>query len=123
MIYAVRLSPGAEREVAEATVRIADIADREDAGIEWYVGLKETAASLSENPRRFQVQADDSRRIGQEVRRLLYQRTKSSTHAYHLYYSVEDQGEDGPRVTIIHVRHASRKPITRAEAKDILGGS
>jgi hypothetical protein len=35
---------------------------------------------------------------------------------------VRDESEDGPRVTITHIRHASRKPITRAEAKNILAG-
>ena len=124
MIYAVRFSPLAEREIAEATSRIADIAEDEQIAREWYALLKKEAGKLSESPRRFQVQSEESRKIGAEVRRILYQRTKSgsSTHTYHLYYVIADQGDDGPLVQIIHVRHASRKPITRAEAKDIRAG-
>ena len=125
MIYAVRFSPLADREIAEATARIADITGDEQIARDWYAGLKEESGSLSENPRRFQVQSEDSRKIGAEVRRMLYQRTggsRTSTHAHHLYYVIADEGDDGPMVKVLHVRHASRKPMTRAEAKEIRAG-
>jgi len=122
LIYAVRFSPLAIRELAEAAIRIADITADEETGRAWYDGLKEESGTLAENPRRFQVQTKESRLIGAEARRLLYQRTKGSTHTYHLYYVVEDEGDDGPVVKILHIRHASRKPMTSTEAKDIRGG-
>lgn len=119
--YAVRFSAGADREVSEATVRLADLSGSEKIAQEWLEGIYTAATTLATHPTRFALRPDEGRKIGLSVRRLLYQRSPSSA-AYHLYYTVENQGEDGPRVTIIHVRHASRRPITGTEAKDIRAG-
>ena len=124
LIYAIRFSARANREIAEATVRFAAITGDDDMAKEWLDGVYYLAATLATNPARFSVQPDESRKLGCEVRRVLYQRsagTGASTHAYHLYFK-QEKGDDGPLVTVIHVRHASRKPLTRTEAKDILAG-
>ncbi len=120
-VYAVRFSAQANREIKEATVRLADLTGDDVLAQEWLEGLYEAAATLATYPGRFALRPDESRKIGIEVRRQLYQRSAGSA-AYHLYYRVEEQGEDGPRVMVLHVRHASRKPITRAEANDIRSG-
>lgn len=120
--HAVRFSPRADRETTEAATRLAMITGSDDLALEWFFGIKAAAGTLATNPRQSPVNEDASRKIGEEDRRLLFQRTGSSNAAYHLFYTVEDAGDDGPRVAVIHVRHASRKPITRAEAKDIRAG-
>jgi hypothetical protein len=40
LIYAVRFSPLAEREIAEATARIADITESVEIARDWYSRLK-----------------------------------------------------------------------------------
>jgi plasmid stabilization system protein ParE len=120
--YSVRFSPRAERETAEAATWLAEIVGSDDLAVEWFLGIKAAAGTLATNPRRFPVHADASRKLGRQVRGLLFQRRSASTAAYHLYYSIEDNGDDGPTVRVVHVRHASRKPITRAEAKEIRAG-
>ncbi|MES2463559.1 MAG: type II toxin-antitoxin system RelE/ParE family toxin [Armatimonadota bacterium] len=121
-VYAVRFSARASREINEATVRLADLTGDAMLAQEWLEGLYRVAATLATHPGRFALRFDESRKIGIEVRRLLYQRSAGSA-AYHLYYRVEEQGEDGSRVIVLHLRHASRRPITRAEAKDIRSGT
>jgi hypothetical protein len=52
---------------------------------------------------------------------MVYRRPGSSPNsvAYLVLFTVEDNTPDGPRVTILHVRHAARKPLSRAEARAI----
>ena len=50
---------------------------------------------------------------------MVYRRSAVSV-AYLVFFSVTDEGEDGPTVSVIHIRHGSRKPMTRAETRQIL---
>lgn len=63
----------------------------------------------------------ESKLTGWEVRRLLYRRTVGSA-AYHVLYTVDEAGDDGPRVTVFHIRHAARKPLSAKESRDLRGG-
>ena len=58
------------------------------------------------------MQEGESRKLGGEVRRERF-------GPYYRFYRLRDDTEDGPRVSTVHLRHTSRKPITRAEARDI----
>lgn len=102
-------------------MRLVDLTGSEYLALEWLKGIRAAAAALATNPTRYQPQAPESRKLGGEIRRLLYQRTSSSSAVYHLYYRVDEDSDDGPRVRILHVRHAARKPLTRKEAREIQG--
>ena len=115
--YALRLLPSANRDRIEAAAWIAELVG-EDAAQAWRSGVLAAVATLAENPRRFAVQERESRLPGREVRRLLYRRTPGSA-AYHVFYTVAEDSPDGPRVSILHIRHAARRPLSRAEAREI----
>lgn len=117
--YAVRLSPRAQKDVEEAALRLADLTQDPDTGEQWSQGLYLEISKLATLPRRYAVIARETRLFGQEMRRLVY-RLSASSVAYLVLFSVAEEGEDGPTVTILHVRHGGRKPLTRAEAQQIL---
>jgi plasmid stabilization system protein ParE len=118
-IYAVRFSSIADQDITEAFLRMADISESEDVAREWLQGVREAIATLATQPNRSQIEAQVSRYMGSNVRRLLYRRTNSTSVAHHIYYRVYEESDDGPFVRVLHVRHASRKPITRKEAREI----
>jgi Plasmid stabilisation system protein. len=117
VVYAVRVSARAERDAFEALAYLEESAGPEVAS-EWYRGFVQARSSLSRYPGRFAVQVAESRLMGFEVRRLLYRRpgSRNSAAGYHLYYLVREESDDGPVVLVFHVRHASRRPLTAAEA-------
>ena len=118
VVFAVRLTPRAEREIYGITADLLQSAGEETAGA-WYRGVRDAITSLSRHPRRFAVQEAQSRLLGVEARRMLYRRpgsSRGSAAGHHLYYTVQE-GEDGPVVTVFHVRHASRRPITATEGR------
>jgi hypothetical protein len=117
--YAVRLTPRADREAIEAAERLADIAGSEEVGRGWYGALLGTVGTLATNPTRFAVQERESRLLARPVRRLVYRYPATSHAAFHVYFTVREASEDGPRVTVIHIRHAARKPLTTREARNI----
>lgn len=119
--YTVRLSECGIRDL-EAIVYYLDETQGRTAALSWRQGLYGVIQGLAQNPRRFAVQIEESRKLKDEVRRELYRATPGGTAVYALFYFVQDTSDDGPLVTVIHIRHASRKPITRAEAKEILAG-
>ncbi len=114
--FAIRILPHAERDIEAHLVRLAD---REGAeiGRAWYEGLREAVALLSQNPRRHAV-ISENQRFRREVRQFLYRRTPQGT-AWRVLFTVQVDTEDGPTVSILHVRHAAQRPITRAEARQI----
>lgn len=117
-VYAVRFSRHARREAIESAVRLTEQSANEERSLSWYLSLEAEAGTLATNPRRFVVRARESRLLGETVRALIYRYTPGST-AYHLFYTVEDDSDDGPRVTILHVRHAARRPLTPGEVRQI----
>jgi plasmid stabilization system protein ParE len=86
-----------------------------EAARQWYLGLRAELATL---PTRFPVRPDESRKIGREVRRFLYQRPPGGA-GYHAYFVIEEDGPDGPLVTVHHIRHARRAPMTEEEGRKI----
>jgi plasmid stabilization system protein ParE len=120
--YAVRISEYAQRELEQIVSEVRKQTANDVIALAWYQGMRAAVRGLSLNPRRFAIQPDESRKINEEVRREIYRHTPGTSAVYYLFYTVEDATEDGPLVSVIHVRHASRKPLTRAEAKDIRAG-
>ncbi len=121
-VYAVRLSEYAQRELERIVSDVLERAADEAMARACYQGMRAAIRGLSRNPRRFAVQPEESRKLKGEVRREIYRHKPGSSAVYYLFYTVEDDTDDGPLVTVIHVRHASRKPLTHAEAKDIRAG-
>jgi len=83
----------------------------------WYIGLFDAFATLSQNPRRQAIIAENSR-FRREVRQLLYRRTTAGP-IWRLLFTVVDGEYDAPTVNLLHVRHGAQRPITRAEARQI----
>ena len=88
-----------------------------EAGRAWYDGLRDAIALLSHSPRRSPLISENGR-FRAEVRQLLYRRTPHGA-AWRILFTVQEAAEDAPTVSILHVRHAAQKPITRAEARQI----
>lgn len=126
-VYAVRVSVRAGRDVREAAAWIVETAaggggEAADIarGEAWQEGLLSRIGTLSTGPRRFAVDERASRLLGLPgTRRMVYRPTEGSAMAYHVFYMVEEEGDDGPQVRVIHIRHAARKPMTRAEGRQI----
>ncbi len=114
--YAIRFRSRARRELDEARIRLAEITDRDHAQ-EWHNGFLDALALLADNPNR-NVIAHESRFFRETVRAFVYRLTVRGV-AYRIFYSIVEPKEDAPVVSIMHIRHASRKPMTRAEARKI----
>ena len=117
-VYSVRVSPQVREDIAAAVVRLAEFSSDKAAAI-WRDRLLAEMGALAQNPRRFVQDPQATRRFGQEIRRMLFRASEGGA-AYHVFYSVRDETPDGPRVQVVHVRHASRRPITREEARQVL---
>lgn len=116
-IYALRLQERAVRDINIAYVRFAELVSA-DIADEWRVGIQEAIAGLATNPRRYPRVPE---RFQREVRHALYRRPGSRT-AYRILFTItgeEEGSQDAPTVTILHVRHASSRPITRTQARQI----
>lgn len=105
MTYRVEISEGAEAE-AEAALFWMLGKSPERAG-DWYKGLLDAIATLSEMPQRWPV-ARNQRGDLCELRQLLYGRRRS---AYRVLYNIleSQDADDQPVVRVLHVRHASRQ--------------
>ncbi len=114
--YAIRILPHAERDIEAHLVYIADMVGVE-VGRSWYDGLRDAIALLSQNPRRHSV-ISENQRFRREVRQFLYRRTPHGP-AWRVLFIVQEETEDAPTVSVLHVRHAAQRPITRSEARQI----
>ena len=119
-VYAVRISVQAEQDVVEAMLRLAELTQEPAAARNWKDGLYQQLATLATHPRRLPIATQETRRFGRETRQMLYRRTRDSA-AYRIFFSIAEDVVDGPTVRIIHVRHASRRPLTREEARRVIG--
>lgn len=118
--YALRITERTQREIEEAHSWLASLTD-ERVAEEWEDGLYEELLTLSIFPNRCVV-ADESRHFPKiMVRQTVYRRRPHSSAAYRILFRVQDETDDGPIVRIMHIRHAARRPITRAEAREIAG--
>ncbi len=115
-IYALRIRRRALLDMQEALLRLAELVDDEYA-VSWFSDLEDTLAKLATLPRRWPV-APENHLFGQEIRALSY-RHGFRTPAYRILFTIVEEEDDGPTVYILNVRHGARKPITRAEARQI----
>ena len=112
--YRLRITERAARDIAQATVHFMDTAGDHIAE-QWQEGLYAAFATLVSQPHRYALIPEAVFR--QETRQLLFRRTNHSV-AYRLLYIIIEV-DDGPTVVLIHVRHASARPLSRAEARTI----
>ena len=123
--YALRYTERVQREISLTAAWIIDRMQEEGATddeiaarvLAWNAGLKSEIAALSTFPgahQRIQV----SRRPALFFRRLLYRHGKGSI-GHHVYYDVEEESPDGPRVRILHLRPANL-PLPPAEARALV---
>lgn len=117
-IYGLRFTPRAAADIDAAHARFMELSSEELAD-EWKAGLFDAVAPLSTMPHR-QI-APENARFQQEVRQLIYRRRMGSV-AYRILFTIMESQEDAPYVRILHVRHGSARPMTRAEARDIEAG-
>lgn len=117
--YAVRLSSQANCDVVEASTWLSGLID-ETLVVQWSEGLLSEIGALSGAAHHSAISERESLLFGGEIRRLMYRRSGNSTATYHIFYRVEETRPDGPVVRVLHVRHATRRPLTPDEARDIL---
>ncbi len=120
--YSVRFMPRAKRDLDFAVVEFADRTGDEFRAALLYRRVRETAGTLNENPDRYQIAEHESAMFGFTVRRVLARLSKGSAVAYHLIYYAVAESADGPRVSIVHIRHANRAPLSADEAGEIKAG-
>lgn len=112
--YAIRVYEHALRDINEICVFLAESVSVEYAN-EWKQGLKDAIAGLSEFPRRCPLVTEGFRR---EVRHLVYRR-------YRVFFTIVNEdatSADAPTVMIMGLRHASSRPLTRREIREIEAG-
>ena len=114
--YAIRFRSRARLELDEARVRLAEMTDLDHA-VEWYNGFLDSLATLTDNPGRHLI-AHENNYFRDTVHVYTYRLTARGA-AYQVYYTIVEFDQDAPFVTILHIRHGARKPMTRAEARKI----
>lgn len=114
--YAIRFRSRARRELNDARTRLAEVTNPEHA-LDWYNGFLDTLALLADNPNRNAI-AYESRYFRDTVHALVYRLTVRGV-GYRVFYTIIESEIDVPIVSIMHIRHGARKPMTRAEARKI----
>jgi plasmid stabilization system protein ParE len=120
LTYVLRVQEHAARDINAAYVRLAELTSPENAD-EWQDGLRQAIASLATSPRRCPLVPEKFRH---ETRQLLYRRPGSQV-AYRILFTIigeQAQSPDPPTVIILHIRHASARPITRTQVREIETG-
>jgi toxin ParE1/3/4 len=102
MAFRVKTSTKAKRDL-DAILAWLLSQEAGEAGLRWFQGLREAVASLSHSPQRCAL-APENAMFPLEVRQLLYGR---KPHVYRVLYTIE-----GDTVSVLHIRHGRRKPIT-----------
>jgi plasmid stabilization system protein ParE len=105
MNYRIEISSVAEAEADSAFLRLSQISSSVKAS-QWYVGLLEAIASLSQMPKRCPL-ARENEHFSQELRQLLYGRGRNS---YRVIFTILE-GQDISTVRILHIRHAYQQTI------------
>ena len=105
MSYRIEISSIAEAEADKAFLRLSQISSPTTAS-QWYSGLLEAIASLSQMPKRCPL-ARENEHFSQELRQLLYGRGRNS---YRVIFTILE-GQDISTVRILHIRHAYQQTI------------
>jgi plasmid stabilization system protein ParE len=99
MAYCVELTARASRNLRQI-YRDINAAGSEPARA-WFNGLEAAVLSLDEHPARSPMTPEDS-----NLRHLLY---GSRRHVYRIIYAIDERGGV---VTVLHIRHGSRQPLS-----------
>jgi len=102
MVFRVETSAQAESD-ANSTLGWLFSEHAGETGIRWFLALEDATASLATFPERCPL-APETGRFPFEVRQLLY---GHKAHAYRILFTIEDDV-----VTILHIRHGRRKPVS-----------
>ena len=105
MNYRIEISSIAEAEADSAFLQLSQISSSVKAS-QWYAGLLEAIASLSQMPKRCPL-ARENEYFSQELRQLLYGRGGNS---YRVIFTILE-GQDISTVRILHIRHAYQQTI------------
>jgi plasmid stabilization system protein ParE len=105
MNYRIEISSVAESEADSAFLRLSQISSSVKAS-QWYVGLLEAIASLSQMPKRCPL-ARENEYFSQELRQLLYGQGRNS---YRVIFTILEK-QDISTVRILHIRHAYQQTI------------
>ena len=114
--YAIRLHPKAATDIDEAHRQLLAFSGEEFAD-DWQDGLRAAISSLATLSKRRPL-ADENRLFQNDVWVYTYQFRKSRV-IYRVLFEAVEKDEDAPYIHVLHIRHASRKPMTRAEAREI----
>ncbi len=114
--WVIRMTRRANSDKLAAWIHFAETANVEIADA-WRQGLDAEIAKLAQFPAMWPL-AEEDKLFRESVRRMLYRRTPSGP-AYRVLFVLRENPDDAPTVTIIHVRHAAQKPMTRKEAREI----
>jgi len=115
LTYAIRFYERANRDIDAIVVFLADNFGQRVARL-WYGELGKAIASLSHLPERYAIATEPH--FTQTTRNLTWARPGSRI-SHRILYRVFHEGVDGAVVYILHVRGATRAPITVAEAREI----
>jgi plasmid stabilization system protein ParE len=105
MNYRIEISSIAEAEADSVFLRLSQISSSTKAS-QWYSGLLEAIASLSQMPKRCPL-ARENEHFSQELRQLLYGRERNS---YRVIFTILE-GQDTSIVRILHIRHVYQQTI------------
>lgn len=113
-IYPIRISVPAAADLDEAHERFEELIGTEHAD-EWKNGLFGAIRTLAVMPRKHNI-AEESQKFGYEVRELSYQLRRGVI--YRVLFQIVLAEDEPPFVRILHIRHAARKSMTKAEAQE-----
>jgi toxin ParE1/3/4 len=102
--YVVNVTARAERDLAVLFDEVD--AERSEAALSWYRGLKEAILSLEEHPNRCPVTRENV-----NLRHLLF---GHRPHIYRVIFRVQEKRKE---VEIVHIRHSARR---RFKASDVV---
>lgn len=123
IVYAVRLSRRARRDLDEIRDGIGDVAGHSSADA-WEDGLFDALKTLAFLPER-RPEVTEAAAFAEVfgaatvVRELPYRRKGSRTAYRVLFFAKKGDANEGPTVTVVHIRHGARDAVSAAEARQI----
>jgi plasmid stabilization system protein ParE len=112
MTYHIEISSVAEAEADSAYLKLAQVISQESA-TNWYSGLLNAIASLTEMPKRCALARENSY-FSQEIRQLLYGKRRN---AYRILFTVIED-ENFSIVRILHIRPATQQTLGETQESD-----
>lgn len=123
VVYALRLSRRAQRDRDDIRDGIGD-ATGHAAADAWEDGLFEALGTLAHLPERRPAVPEAETFAaafgpGTVIRELPYRRKGSRVTYRVLFFARKGGADEGPTVTVVHIRHGSQAPIDEDEARRI----